>query len=93
MKNIILITSDINENYNFASAIVNAKKLIVNYFGNKYTEHDYITPSVVVKTEVSKEDIDHINSLINDDSIHFLIILTNENSEKRIDGDFIDLRE
>lgn len=93
MKNIILITSDINENYNFAANVIDAKKHIMAYFGNKYAEHDPQMPSVLVNTEVSKLDIEHIYSLINDTAIHLTIILTNENSEKRLDGDFIDLRE
>lgn len=93
MKNIILITSDINENYNFTANIIDAKKHIMAYFGNKYAEHDPQVPIVLVNTEVSKSDIEHIYSLINDNAIHLTILLTNENSEKRVDGDFIDLRE
>lgn len=93
MKNIILVTSDIIENYNFADNVIDAKKHIMAYFGNKYAEHDPQTPSVLVNTEVSKHDIEHIYELINDNAIHLTVLLTNENSEKRIDGDFIDLRE
>lgn len=52
-----------------------------------------LTKNHVVCTEVSKADIEHIYSLINDNAIHLTILLTNENSEKRVDGDFIDLRE
>lgn len=92
MKNIILITSDINESYNFAPNIIDAKNHIMAYFGNKYAEHDPQTPSVLVNSEISKYDIEHIYSLINDSAIHLTILLCNENSEDRIDGDFIDLR-
>lgn len=93
MKNIILITSDINENYNFAANVIDAKNHIIEYFGHKHVECDYPTPSVCVKTEVSKSDIEHIYELINDNAIHLTILLTNEKCEKRIDGDFIDLRD
>lgn len=93
MKNIIIITADINESYNFASTIVDAKKHILEYFGHKYATHDPQQPIVCVQTEVSKDDIDHIQNLINDASIHLTILLTNDNSYKRIDGDFIDVRE
>lgn len=93
MKNIILITTDINENYNFAANVIDAKKHIMAYFGNKYADHDPQVPSVLVNAEVSKADIDHIYSLINDSAIHLTVILTNENSEKRLDDGFIDVRE
>lgn len=93
MKNIILISADINELYNVAPNIIDAKNHIMAYFGNKYAEHDSQNPSVLVNTEISKYDIEYIYSLINDSAIHLTVILTNENSEKRIDGDFIDLRE
>lgn len=93
MENIILITSDIDENYNFAANVIDAKKHIMAYFGNKFAEHDPRTPSVCVKTEVCKYDIEHIHELIDNSAIHLTVFLTNEKCEKRIDGDFIDLRD
>lgn len=93
MKNIIVITTDINENYNFASNVVDAKKHIMEYFGNKYATHDAQQPVVCVQTEISKADVEHLHNLINDTAVHLTVILTNENSDKRIDGDFIDIRE
>ena len=46
MKNIIVITTDINESYNFAFNVIDAKKRILEYFGNKYATHDAQQPVV-----------------------------------------------
>lgn len=92
MKNIILITADLNESYNFASTIKEAKTHIVEYFGKKYTETESEMPSVLVTVDITKEDINYINNLIGCTSIHLMVLLCDENSEDRIDGGFIDLR-
>lgn len=77
----------------YSSAISCVKNKIREYLGSRNCEADNASiPAVAVTCDVTQDDINNLNKIINYDSIH-LIAMINAEDSKRINGDIIDLRE
>ena len=87
----IIIATD-NKNIVYQSAVAQIKSEIIKYFGIKNVEQDDPQPIIVLKCEVTQNDIDHFKKLYDSDTINFVVI-TGADESDRVKGDFIDLTE
>lgn len=87
---LIIVNSD-NKNLIYIEAVKSAKAEIQKYFGTRYCiEDDPEIPAVMLKCEVTQDDIDTIKKVFDSNDIRIVAIIGAEESD-RVEEDIINL--